>query len=226
MPKKTYMPNQDDHAFLDPDGVLAGSNDQSPPRVTVEKEMNQGSSVDIQAPPKVGQGEDAREHTANYYSCRQCDLLFPSAQALGGHQNGHRNVRDYAKRLKRNEGIALSYGDYPYSAIGYHPQLGNPFSKPAVPNIQNPRSTTEFTVRRQSSVMFNSTQFSVYGRPERNPHSGNYGNSIGSADNSTGIVGGRGSIGRTDDVGLLRSYENSCISAGAFEAAGTSAGTN
>jgi|UniRef100_A0A2N9ERY7 hypothetical protein len=40
------------------------------------------------------------------YSCNYCDQKFSSAQALGGHQNGHRNERALAKRVKTLKNMA------------------------------------------------------------------------------------------------------------------------
>lgn len=36
------------------------------------------------------------------YSCKYCDKAFTSAQALGGHQNGHRRERDVVNRLHQD----------------------------------------------------------------------------------------------------------------------------
>lgn len=52
------------------------------------------------------------------YACNYCNLTFPTAMALGGHQNAHRRVRALAQRPA---GISLSYVPYPRINLNWPP---------------------------------------------------------------------------------------------------------
>ncbi|GKA28952.1 zinc finger, C2H2 [Tanacetum coccineum] len=165
------------------------------------------------------------------YPCGFCTKMFPSAQALGGHQNIPREEREVSKRRKKSGEPNLSNPSPTPMYTNFNLYFNRESHTTPPPSVPKPRGSTQYPLGyfgRSMTMSFNDRQFPYYDRPRLiGPYqrsSGNVNNAGGNL-NSVGLLGGQQGNGRgSGSFSTLGRMLTGNSNTGGFEAASTSTG--